>query len=358
MLSVLTSTPHNNDNLQENQHADLRILFIVESKEAVVSLNPDRLSYSCIAMDEALRAVEEQTPGAILVWSQVSGKHSADLTRLRDFARVNAIPFLFYSPGYTAADRKNAMKYGVDDYVWGPLAVNFADKIAAIRKVKEYNRSRKTASLDRYRFRPGREMIPAKRAMDILLSLCALLLLSPVLLVVAVIIKLESRGPIFYISKRAGNGYRVFDFYKFRSMRQDADKQLSALAAQNQYGNSAFFKIKNDPRITRFGNFLRMTSIDELPQLINVLKGDMSLVGNRPLPLYEAEKLTRDGIAYRFLAPAGITGLWQITKRGKEEMSEEERIRLDMIYARKYSFMYDLKILMGTLPALLQKEKV
>ena len=116
-----------------------------------------------------------------------------------------------------------------------------------------------------------------------------------------------------------------------------------------------FCKIKNDPRVTRLGQFLRDTSLDELPQLFNVLKGDMSLVGNRPLPLYEAEKLTKDQIAWRFLAPAGITGLWQVTKRGKDNMSEEERIQLDMEYAMKNSFLYDLKILFSTIPALLQK---
>ena len=355
MLSVLTSTRDKDS----DGGTFSRVLFIVDSKEAIISASPERVSFSYISADDALHTTEEQLPAAILVWSQLSTKHSADILRLRDFARVNAIPFIFYSSEYHSADRKNAIKYGVDDYFWGTLPQNFSEKIAAIRRIKEYKRSKKeNNAFDRYRFRPGRETIPAKRAMDIIMSLLALLILSPVLIVVAIIIKLESRGPIFYISKRAGNGYRVFDFYKFRSMRQDADQQLQALAAQNQYGTSTFFKIKNDPRITRFGSFLRTTSIDELPQLINVLKGDMSLVGNRPLPLYEAEKLTRDGIAYRFLAPAGITGLWQITKRGKDDMSEEERIRLDMIYARKYSFLYDLKILMGTFPALLQKEKV
>ena len=119
-----------------------------------------------------------------------------------------------------------------------------------------------------------------------------------------------------------------------------------------------FFKIKDDPRITKFGAFLRTTSLDEIPQLFNVLIGDMSLVGNRPLPLYEAEKLTKDQIAWRFLAPAGITGLWQITKRGKDNMSPDERIALDMEYAMKNSFWLDMKILMSTFPALLQKEKV
>lgn len=354
MLSVLTPS-HDTD----SDGGTSRVLFIVESKEAVISSSPDRVSFSYISADDALRTTEEQLPAAILIWSQVTTKRSEDIRRLRDFARVNAIPFIFYSPEYSTSDRKNAINYGVDDYFWGDLPKNFSEKIAAIRRIKEYKRSKKeTNAFDRFRFRPGRETIPAKRAMDIIMSLLALLILSPILVIVAIIIKLESRGPIFYVSKRAGNGYRVFDFYKFRSMRQDADKQLHTLASQNQYGKSAFFKIKNDPRITRFGSFLRTTSIDELPQLINVLKGDMSLVGNRPLPLYEAEQLTRDGIAYRFLAPAGITGLWQITKRGKEDMSEEERIRLDMIYARKYSFLYDLKILMGTFPALLQKEKV
>jgi len=357
MLNVLTSTTDNSAESSQPTTAQ-RVLFIVESNEAIVSPRPDKISCSYIAIDEALRAVEEQMPAAILVWTQVSYLRSSDIKRLCDMARVNAIPFIFYSPEYSAADRKTAVKYGVDDYIWGPFPQNFNDKIAAIRRIKEYKRSRKDSGLHRFRFRPGRETIPVKRAMDIILSFLALLILSPILLVVAIVIKLESKGPIFYISKRAGNGYRVFDFYKFRSMRQDADKHLQTLAAQNQYGNSAFFKIKNDPRITRFGSFLRTTSIDEIPQLLNVLKGDMSLVGNRPLPLYEAEKLTRDGIAYRFLAPAGITGLWQITKRGKDDMSEEERIRLDMIYARKYSFLYDLKILLGTFPALLQKEKV
>jgi lipopolysaccharide/colanic/teichoic acid biosynthesis glycosyltransferase len=145
-------------------------------------------------------------------------------------------------------------------------------------------------------------------------------------------------------------------------MRQGADAELSKLAHLNQYSENStdgvFFKIKDDPRITKFGQFLRNTSLDEIPQLFNVLRGDMSLVGNRPLPLYEAEKLTKDQIAWRFLAPAGITGLWQITKRGKDNMSPDERIALDMEYAMKNSFWLDMKILLSTFPALLQKEKV
>lgn len=201
-----------------------------------------------------------------------------------------------------------------------------------------------------------------KRTFDILSSGTALLLLSPLFLAVSIIVRLGSKGPIIYKSKRVGTGYKIFDFYKFRSMRPGSDKEMEELAKDNQYaaenGKSAFIKIKNDPRITKVGHFIRNTSIDELPQLFNVLIGDMSLVGNRPLPLYEAEMLTSNEWSSRFSGPAGLTGLWQISKRGKEDMSERERKKLDNFYANKYSFWLDMKIIFGTIPALLQKEKV
>src|SRR6185369_10573842 len=200
-----------------------------------------------------------------------------------------------------------------------------------------------------------------KRSFDILVSFTALLLLSPLFFLIALAIRIESKGPIFYISKRAGRGYKIFDFYKFRTMFAGADLRIKELSHLNQYnGNDSvkgpsFFKFNNDPRITRVGNFLRNTSLDELPQLMNVLLGDMSLVGNRPLPLYEAATLTTDQCAQRFLAPAGITGLWQIKKRGREDMSVEERINLDIDYANKYNFIYDLWIMANTPSALIQK---
>ena len=123
--------------------------------------------------------------------------------------------------------------------------------------------------------------------------------------------------------------------------------------------NNAFVKIENDPRVTRVGRFIRKYSIDELPQLINILKGDMSIVGNRPLPLYEAEKLTQDNSIDRFMAPAGLTGLWQVEDRGKGgKMSAEERKMLDIKYGQTYSFMLDMKIIFKTLTAFIQKENV
>ncbi len=193
-----------------------------------------------------------------------------------------------------------------------------------------------------------------KRLSDIILSIFFLFLLTPVFLLIALAISLESNGPIFYVSKRAGMGYRVFNFFKFRTMQINADKFMGEYAHLNQYhvnqgGGPLFIKIHNDPRITKVGAFLRNSGLDELPQLINVLLGDMSLVGNRPLPLYEAETLTTDMNAQRFLAPAGITGLWQIRKKGREYMSAEERIKLDIDYANKYNFMYDLWIMVNTL---------
>ena len=202
---------------------------------------------------------------------------------------------------------------------------------------------------------------PSKRLFDILFASVVLLILSPLMILIALLIRMESKGPIFYISKRAGSKYQVFDFLKFRTMFPDADKKLEEYKHLNQYAkeeNDIFVKIKNDPRITFIGGFLRKTSLDELPQLINVLKGDMSIVGNRPLPLYEAKFLTKDEYATRFMAPAGITGLWQVTKRGKDDMSNEERISLDIKYAIKNSFLGDLSLLSKTIPAMIQKEKV
>jgi lipopolysaccharide/colanic/teichoic acid biosynthesis glycosyltransferase len=153
--------------------------------------------------------------------------------------------------------------------------------------------------------------------------------------------------------KAAGTGCQ---FPIYSDTIQWCEKQYSE--NRKAKAGSAFFKLKDDPRITKVGKFIRNSSIDELPQLWNVIIGDMSIVGNRPLPLYEAEKLTTDKYAMRFMAPAGITGLWQVEKRGKGEMSEEERLMLDNKYAENHSFWYDIKLILRTIPALLQKESV
>ena len=259
-----------------------------------------------------------------------------------------------------------------------------------------------------------------KRTFDIVFSLIALIILSPVFIITAIAIKLESNGPVLFKSKRVGTNYTVFDFLKFRSMFMDSDKRLKELSkTQNQYSdkieepvvpvghfnanvddntaigddlgaemlisdeevmlvgddfvvsessfnkqknediNNAFVKIENDPRITKVGHFIRKYSIDELPQLVNILKGDMSVVGNRPLPLYEAEKLTSDDSIDRFMAPAGLTGLWQVEKRGDSgKLSADERKQLDITYGQTYNFLLDMKIIFKTLTAFIQKDDV
>ncbi|MCI7000899.1 MAG: sugar transferase [Prevotella sp.] len=265
-----------------------------------------------------------------------------------------------------------------------------------------------------------------KRLFDIIFSSIAIILLSPVFILTAIAIRLESKGPILFKSKRVGTNYTVFNFLKFRSMYADAERRLKELSKDhNQYAekdtdqkeeadkqknitaplgdeaeqemltmgmesgmmigdeevmligdnyvvaesefnkkreeenNNAFVKIENDPRITKVGRFIRKYSIDELPQLFNILRGDMSIVGNRPLPLYEAEKLTVDTSIDRFMAPAGLTGLWQVEERGKGgNMSAEERKQLDITYGQTYNFMLDMKIIFRTLFAFIQKENV
>ncbi len=237
-------------------------------------------------------------------------------------------------------------------------------KINFLSRIKDYKNQKELQQKINKPVRPfSAKYSPAKRAFDIVVSSIALLMLSPLFILIAIAVKLESKGPVFYIAKRAGRGYRIFNFYKFRTMVVDADKKVDELNHLNQYNTDAtkgpvFFKVSNDPRITKVGAFLRNTSLDELPQLINVLLADMSLVGNRPLPLYEAQTLTTDEWAARFMAPAGITGLWQIKKRGQDDMSVEERIGLDVEYAKRNNFMYDLWIMANTPTALMQKSNV
>lgn len=325
----------------------------------------ENIQMSSVSLAEAIvLADSDNTVDAILVHPDIA---NGDLAALRDITRRKAVPLILFTPGYDITAKKTAFTISADDYHYGTLNGNFFKRLEFIKRVKSYKNLRGdrpyvAASLDLV---PQIKLWSLKRAFDILVSATALFLLSPLCLLIALIIKLESKGPVFYISKRAGTGYKIFNFYKFRSMRSGSDAELQQLAHLNQYNGkengsqkSVFFKIKDDPRITKFGEFIRRTSLDEIPQLLNVLLGDMSLVGNRPLPLYEAEKLTKDQIAWRFLAPAGITGLWQITKRGKDNMSEDERIALDMEYAMKNSFWLDMKILLSTIPALFQKEKV
>jgi lipopolysaccharide/colanic/teichoic acid biosynthesis glycosyltransferase len=304
-------------------------------------------------------------PGLILADGTLSIAALKELNKyLSGSQQWQPIPFFIESTGLTASAMAEIAQLPFVDELINVAQLNekLFSKIRFIRKIKDNNLLTEWQNkIDQTVHKKKYSFAFLKRSFDIIISLGFLLFLLPLFLLVAIAIKLESRGPVFYIAKRAGRGYRIFNFYKFRTMQQDADKKVEELSRLNQYqveegiASPVFFKVSNDPRITRVGAFLRNTSLDEIPQLINVLLGDMSLVGNRPLPLYEAQTLTTDEWADRFMAPAGITGLWQIKKRGQDEMSVEERINLDIAYAHRNNFMYDLWIMANTPPALIQK---
>lgn len=323
----------------------------------------------------------------------------------------------------TLDDRKMYQKCGIND------TIDSKSSITEMNKKIQFISDREMMLFDDApsKHRILRFKIPLwKRLFDIFFSLLAIIILSPVFIITAIAIRLESKGPVIFKSKRVGTNYTVFNFLKFRSMYADAEQRLKEVAkeAGNQYAekdqpedgkdnqsvitaplgdeaemlmmdmgmesammisddevmlvgddfvvaesdfnrekeeenNNAFVKIENDPRVTKVGKFIRKYSIDELPQLFNILKGDMSIVGNRPLPLYEAEKLTIDSSIDRFMAPAGLTGLWQVEERGKGGMmSAEERKQLDITYGQTYCFTLDMKIIFRTLTAFVQKDNV
>ena len=318
----------------------------------------------------------------------------------------------------TKEERDVYMKCGVND------TINKDASVTALNKKIQFISDRENILFDDEapKYKILKFKIPVwKRLFDIFFSGLAIIILSPIFILTAIAIKLESKGPVLFKSKRVGTNYTIFDFLKFRSMYTDAEERLKDLSkTNNQYVekeeeddhktitaplgeeaeqdmldmgmesemmisdeeimligddfvvaesdfnkqkeeeiNNAFVKIENDPRITKVGRFIRKYSIDELPQLFNILKGDMSVVGNRPLPLYEAEKLTADTSIDRFMAPAGLTGLWQVEERGKGgNMSAEERKQLDITYGQTYNFMLDMKIIFRTLFAFVQKENV
>jgi exopolysaccharide biosynthesis polyprenyl glycosylphosphotransferase len=190
-----------------------------------------------------------------------------------------------------------------------------------------------------------------KRLLDIFVSSLLLIVFSPIFLIVAILIKLDSAGPVFFVQDRVGLNKRRFRVYKVRTMVGDAEKKQSELESLNE-ADGPVFKITNDPRITRLGKYLRKASIDELPQLLNVLKGDMSLVGPRPLPIRDFQGFDQDWVRRRFSVRPGITCLWQVN--GRSSVSFKEWMELDLHYIDHWSLRLDFKILAKTIPAVLK----
>lgn len=326
------------------------------------------------------------------------------LTKLNSYGKETLI--FLVGNGFSLLEKKSYLEAGVTN----TISSNANREV--FQSLKKYIHLYFEATAQNERFNAVVSSFPklripiGKRLFDIAVSSFLILMLSPLLITVYLAIILESKGPAVYRSKRIGAGYYMFDFYKFRSMYADADKRLKEYMMHNQYAKqtveistnsrsyanaeipeftidelrdvliddhtvikgadmsgkqkkAAFFKLEKDPRVTKVGRILRKYSIDELPQLFNALFGDMSIVGNRPLPLYEAEMLTKDDSVERFMAPAGITGLWQVEKRGDNgSMSDQERINLDIDYAKNYSVWMDVKILFKTFSAFIQKADV
>jgi len=190
-----------------------------------------------------------------------------------------------------------------------------------------------------------------KRIFDTVVSAALLIVLSPLLLAIVIAVRLSSRGPVIYRSVRPGVGRVPFACFKFRTMHHDADQRQADLESLNE-ASGALFKIRNDPRTTRVGRLLRRFSLDELPQLINVLRGQMSLVGPRPLPQRDYERL-EDWHMKRYLVMPGITGLWQVS--GRSELDFDDLVRLDFLYLERWSVFLDLTILVKTVPAVLSR---
>ena len=190
-----------------------------------------------------------------------------------------------------------------------------------------------------------------KRILDVTVSFALLVILAPVLAMVAMMVKLTSRGPILFKQERVGRNKRRFFIYKFRTMVPNAEKLLPALEALNEAAGPVF-KIRNDPRMTPIGRLLRRTSLDELPQLFNVLKGDMSLVGPRPLPLRDYEGFSEDWQRRRFSVRPGITCLWQVN--GRSNVAFDHWMKLDLQYLDEWSIWLDMKILAQTIPAVMK----
>ena len=197
-----------------------------------------------------------------------------------------------------------------------------------------------------------------KRPFDIFFSLIAILILLPIMLVIAILIKIFDGGNCIYTQRRVGLNGKEFNIFKFRTMYTDADKRLENLLKNDLKAKEEwekFFKLKNDPRVTPIGKFLRKTSLDELPQFFNVLKGDMSIVGPRPVTKEELIKFYKDKAElYKSVRP-GITGYWQVTSRN-DITSYEERVKMDVWYIENQSFLLDLKIILKTVLAMIRME--
>jgi exopolysaccharide biosynthesis polyprenyl glycosylphosphotransferase len=303
------------DHLREPQHCPNRVLGFVDSPNAHVVPNPIQ-KQMLGTLDDLERILMKQPVDEVLIALPVKSCYDQIQTAIRtcEQAGVEAkylsdiFALALAHPEVEAEDEENfvALKVVPDDY-----------------------------------------RLLVKRAIDIVGSMCGLILSAPLMLIIAAAIKLTSPGPIFFAQERYGFNKRRFRMYKFRTMAKNAEKLQASLESRNEV-QGPVFKIRNDPRITPLGRILRKTSLDELPQLFNVLKGEMSLVGPRPLPLRDVARFDKGSLMRRFSVKPGLTCLWQIN--GRSEIQFDRWIQLDLKYIDTWSLALDLKILAKTVP--------
>ena len=396
----------------------IKILYIGADMEAITALEkhdylevynePNGLkafewmtNHEFHAFDQPMKLQCQKDITAIVCETNLPGLNGLALFQEMEKTGLNAgLFFILIAADPIDQLKKKSLTLGINGYLSKPISDKLIyDRINYLKNYQPKIKSQRKNAEDDF-MRPYRTSF-IKRTFDILFASFALIIASPLLILISIAIRLESKGKAIYKSKRVGANYKTFDFYKFRSMYSDADKRLKEVAHLNQYvvkkeetellacpecaklpegelcspayhydgmriceqlaikrqnAKKAFLKIQNDPRITKVGRLIRNASLDELPQFFNVLKGDMSIVGNRPLPVYEAHALTKSRWSRRFRAAAGLTGLWQVELRGRGGfMSEEERFLLDNAYAQKNSFWGDMLLLMRTIPAIFQE---
>lgn len=413
----MTDIMNNNDTIEK-----LKVLYVGNDQQLISQLTLNE-NFELISKENGLLAINFLTNNQFKVFKEnvndfnstecpsidailcdiyLSGMNAYHFFKeLQDLGIYKFTPFILITNKFDTNIRLQTLKKGIDDYYSLPLNIeNLKERISFLIDYKKDLKESKI-NITTLKIIPHKTKT-LKWIFDIIMAGGALLCLSPLMIMVAIAIRLESKGKVYYISKRVGANYKTFDFYKFRSMYPDADKRLKELEHLNAYSQNdevedtcpecaklkngetcspimvsdfgeicqtlyykknnarkAFLKIVGDPRITKVGKIIRNTSIDELPQLINIIKGDMSIVGNRPLPLSEAEAITKQGWGKRFQADAGLTGLWQVELRGRGGfMSEEERFRLDNEYADHNSFLGDIKLIIRTFSIFIQKENV
>lgn len=352
--------------MKKKSEQTLIILHVGADPEFTSPITFENLTVEITTLDNLFSVsqwvAEKGFPDAVICERELTGDNGFNFYKFWNnyFDRDRTIPFILLQDSVNETSTEIVKQLGMDDLLSKSVTSEMlASKIASIKEKKQSIETINNWETEAFK---TNQIHFLKRLFDAVVSSVGLLIVSPILLLFIIAIKLESKGKAFYVSKRVGSGFKVFNFYKLRSMYANADKHLKELAYVNESAKEEHtttskngnLTANGDRRITKVGYIIRKLKIDELPQLFNVLKGDMSIVGNRPLPIYEAELLTSADWTDRFHSVAGITGPWKaVTRRKLKSMTHEERNSLQNRYSAlvksPYSFWKDIWIIIRTI---------